>query len=84
MTRRPKILYVDAHLHFINPTNTLSPVLINEIGDVAFYGPGYVSSTELAAGILKYIDRTGPYDCVAFGPNVPVATDSERNARRWG
>jgi glycosyltransferase involved in cell wall biosynthesis len=76
-----KILYVDVHLHFINPTNTLSPTLMSEVGDVTFYGPGYVAAAELAAGILRFIDKTGPYDCLVVGPNIPVASRSEVDLR---
>ena len=55
-----RILYADIDLHFINQTATLMPQLIGGVGDVTFFGPGFVSEAVLKRGILDYCDRTGP------------------------
>jgi glycosyltransferase involved in cell wall biosynthesis len=81
-----KLLYVDAHHHYLNPTSTLLPVLVASAApQVAFYGPGYVSDAELSGGICAYAERNGPYDAVIFGMQVPWSAWSddllEHNAR---
>ena len=79
MNKVPKILYVDIHLHSLNPTNTMMPHMMNGVGDVTFYGPGYVSDADLAGGVLRFIDRTGPYDVLFLGPNMPVLSVADEN-----
>ena len=68
-----KILYTDAYLHSLNPTNTLmSNLVAAAVDDIRFYGPGFVSDSALASGLLRFIDQTGPYDALVLGPNVPL------------
>ncbi len=68
-----KILYTDAYLHSLNPTNTLmSNLVAAAVDDITFYGPGLVSKSELTAGLLRFIEQTGPYDALVLGPNVPL------------
>ncbi len=68
-----KILYTDVHLHSLNPTNTLTSNLVaSAVDDIHFYGPGFVSSSELASGLVSFIEQTGPYDALVLGPNVPI------------
>jgi hypothetical protein len=76
MSSQLKILYVDIHLHSLNPTNTLMPNMMNGVGDVTFYGPGYLSEDVLAGGVLRFIDKTGPYDILFLGPNMPIISQS--------
>ena len=76
--RRLKILYVDVHLHYLNPTNTLMPNMMNYVGDVTFYGPGYVSDDDLTAGVERFIDKTGRYDIIVLGPNLPFLSVSDQ------
>lgn len=72
-----KILYTDAHLHSLNPTNTLmSNLVAAAVDDICFYGPGFVSEAQLSQGILRFIDQTGPYDALVLGPNVPLFSRS--------
>src|SRR6266853_1102220 len=76
-----KILYVDAFLHALNPSNTLMPNLANGLGDVTFFGPGYAPEPLLAAGVLKFAEKTGPYDAVIVGTNVPLIGASDDDVR---
>ena len=76
-----KILYLDAFLHAINPSNTLMPNLINGVGDVTYFGPGYVSDQLLAAGVLKFAEKAGPYDVVVVGTNIPLIGASDDDVR---
>lgn len=68
-----KILYIDAHLHSLNPTNTLmSNLVAAAVDDICIFGPGFVSEAQLSLGLLRFIDQTGPYDALVLGPNVPL------------
>ncbi|MBV8790736.1 MAG: hypothetical protein JO237_01640, partial [Pseudolabrys sp.] len=80
-TKPMRILYIDSHLHFINPTTTLLPNVINGVGEVTFYGPGYVADDILAQGVLKFSERTGPHDIFVVGPNMPILSFSDDNLR---
>ena len=73
-----KILYTDAHLHSLNPTNTLmSSLLAAATDDIRFYGPGFVSDSDLASGLLRFMEETGPYDALVLGPNVPIFAQTQ-------
>ncbi|MDP2035630.1 MAG: glycosyltransferase [Polaromonas sp.] len=75
-----KILYTDAHLHSLNPTNTLMSTLVAAaVDDICFYGPGFVSEAQLSQGLLRFIDQTGPYDALVLGPNVPLFSRSSED-----
>lgn len=81
-----KLLFVDAYHHYLNPTSGLLPALLSAAaGDVTFYGPGFSSPAELERGIGDYVDRSGPYDGVFLGMQVPLSAWDEyrlaRNAR---
>lgn len=68
-----KILYTDVHLHSLNPTNTLmSNLVASAVDEIRFYGPGFVSGSELSSGLLRFMEQTGPYDALVLGPNVPL------------
>lgn len=57
-----KVLALDANVTYMNPTRNLMPALLAQLGDVRFYGPGYVSSSELKLGLKDFIVRYGPFD----------------------
>lgn len=81
-----KLLFIDAHHQYLNPTSGLLPAMICAAApDVRFYGPGYSSDEDLKCGVLDFMERTGPYDGVVFGMQVPLfAWDEDlllRNAR---
>ena len=40
----------------MNHSNSLMPKLFKKVGNVDFYGPGYVSNRILASGINKFIE----------------------------
>jgi hypothetical protein len=76
-----RVLYVDAHAIHLNPTATYLPVLFQEaIGNVQFYGPGFIAEQNLASGLRHWIDVTGPYDVLVVGPNTPILVDDEQSA----
>jgi hypothetical protein len=78
-----KILFVDCYHNYLNPTSGLVPALfVSAAKDVCFYGPGYSSEEELKDGIRAYVDRTGPYDGLVLGMQVPLyAWDDDRLLR---
>jgi len=68
-----RILFADACFHTLNPTNNLMSNLVAWVSDdIRFYGPGFVSESELSSGLLRFIEQTGPYDALVLGPNIPV------------
>lgn len=78
-----KLLFVDCYHHYLNPTSGLVPALfVSAAGDVRFYGPGYSSEDELKAGIRTYVDRTGPYDGLVIGMQVPLSAWDEHRLHR--
>lgn len=72
-----KILYVDCQVLALNPTNTLQPALIAAAGKTTFYGPGSVLAGDLQGGILRFMEKKGPFDVVVIGPNVPALSKDE-------
>ncbi len=78
-----KILFIDCYHHYLNPTSGLVPALfVAAAADVRFYGPGYSSEDELKAGLRAFVDRTGPYDGLVLGMQVPLfAWDEDRLQR---
>lgn len=65
-----RLLYADTHVHSLNPTNTLMPHLVASAApSLTLYGPGFSSPDDLVRGILKFVERTGPYDGIVLGPN---------------
>jgi Glycosyl transferases group 1 len=62
------VLYVDVNAWHLNPTANLLPILVKQqFTRVAFYGPGYVDEEDIKLGLLRFIDREGPFDAVIFG-----------------
>lgn len=71
-----KILYVDANVWHLNPTANLLPLLFRErFAQTSCYGPGFSSHQELAGGLLRYVNETGPYDALVVGSNTPIMGD---------
>jgi Glycosyl transferases group 1 len=87
-----KLLYIDAHHHYLNPTSALLPVLAASAArEMDCYGPGYSSDVDLEGGIRAYVDRNGPYDGVVLGMQVPIFVwdqeerllNASRHVQRW-
>lgn len=78
-----KIIFIDCYHHYLNPTSGLLAALFTAAaGDVAFYGPGYSSEKDLTGGIRAFVDRTGPYDGLVLGMQIPLfAWDEDRLIR---
>ncbi len=78
-----KILFIDCYHQYLNPTSGLVPALfLAAAKDVRFYGPGYSSEDELKAGLRAFVDRTGPYDGLVLGMQVPLFAWDEERLRR--
>jgi hypothetical protein len=75
--RRLKLLYVDVEASFINPTRNLVPALLRQIGDVRFFGPGYVTRPTLDEGLENFIQREGPFDFLLTNTHILYADRSE-------
>lgn len=76
-----RVLYVDAYAIHLNPTATYLPALFLEtVNGTRFYGPGFSCSSDLVGGLVRWIDRTGPYDVIVVGPNTPVIVDDESSS----
>lgn len=73
-----RVLYADAYLHSLNPSNTLmSNLIASAVDDISFYGPGFLPESLLELGLLRYIELTGPYDALVLGPNIPLFARTE-------
>ena len=71
-----KVLYLDANVWHINPTANLLPLLFLEhFSETSCYGPGFSCRADLAGGLRRYVDTTGPYDVVVIGANTPLLAD---------
>ncbi len=76
-----KLLYVDAQGIYLNPSATYLPVLFQEaVPGCHFFGPGFSSEADLAAGLQRWVERTGPYDVLMVGPNTPLLADDPTSA----
>ena len=73
----PRLLYVDVNASYINPTRSLLPIALMQAADVTFFGPGHVSSEELARGLPAFIERHGPFDLAASNTLVLFAETAE-------
>jgi hypothetical protein len=71
-----RILYLDSRVEFLNPTRELQLALLKQVGDVTAFGPGYVSETELAAGLDSFVKIHGTFD-------ILVVTEQVTNAAIW-
>lgn len=73
-----RILFVDLNLKYVNPTRVLYPRLLAAM-DAFYFGPGYVSSDCLAAGLGRFIQRHGTFDAVLVSEHIAFA-DSKTGA----
>jgi hypothetical protein len=89
---KPRILFLDVAVAYINPTRNLLPRLVDQAGDVTFFGPGYVPSEVLRRGLHSFIAEHGPFDVAlatehivfALVPGDPrTETLYRRNYRRF-
>jgi hypothetical protein len=68
-----RLLYVDLAAQFLNPTRSLLPVALSMSGSLDVFGPGYVASETLAAGLEAFIESRGPFDLVVTNSHVVFA-----------
>ena len=58
---------------FLNPTRSLLPVALSMSGSLDVFGPGYVDSETLSAGLEAFIASRGPYDLVVTNSHIVFA-----------
>jgi hypothetical protein len=73
MNAPARLLYIDLAAQFLNPTRSLLPVALSMSGSLDVFGPGYVASATLAAGLEAFIESRGPYDLVVTNSHVVFA-----------
>ena len=59
-----RVLFVGPDLFYTNPAGRYLPSVLDCIANVSFFGPGYVSTKDLSAGLIAFIERNGPFDIV--------------------
>ena len=62
MESRLRILVVDVAMDSMNPIRRLLPRLFSLVGDVRFFGPGYISHDVLKKGLTAFAGDSGPFD----------------------
>ncbi|MFN3656972.1 MAG: glycosyltransferase [Pseudolabrys sp.] len=60
----PRALFLSFKLRYMNPTRQLFEHVLRAAFDTTFFGPGYCSLEEVAAGPQAFADARGPFDVV--------------------
>ncbi len=68
-----RILVLDINAKFYIPTREFVPILLKKLGNVTFFGPGYVDRETLKLGFSAFIAENGPYDVVFATEHVLFA-----------
>jgi hypothetical protein len=88
MPQSCKILYLDLKIDYINPTRNLLADVFKQLGEVSFFGPGYVDQAVLAQGLTEFARQHGPFDFAvanehtifaALRPGPAMARSYQRN-----
>lgn len=58
-------LYLDVYHKYLGPAKALTPALLAGLGEVVFFGPGYVERAVLKKGIQEFIKENKSFDLVA-------------------
>ena len=72
-----RILYVGYCSRWINPTPGLLPTIMEHIGTVTKFGPGYVNSETLKGGIVRFLEHEGPFNIVVIGGDLLCTNPDE-------
>ncbi len=64
------LLYIDIDIKYHAPTRNLIPLLLKKVGNVDFFGLGYLSEEIINEGIFKFIEKNGPYDFIIINEQV--------------
>jgi hypothetical protein len=72
---RPRLLFVAADLYYTNPTGYLIPAVLDRVGDVVFFGPGFVSTAVLDRGLKRFVDANGPFDFAVTTEMVAITAN---------
>ncbi len=64
-----RILYIDLAVRYLNPTRSY-PASDMQAGRLDVFGPGYVSSETLDAGLDRFVADNGPYDAIVVNEHM--------------
>jgi hypothetical protein len=59
-----RILVLDANVTYLSPARNNMPIFLSLLGDVVFFGPGYVSEKILKNGLDSFIEQHKSFDVV--------------------
>jgi len=78
MVMKRKILFIGINQRYMNATNSLLPAVIQRVGDVFFYGPGFVGKNTLDQGVERYIEKIGGVDFIIITAQCLIKFDINR------
>lgn len=61
---RMRLLFIDIHGRYINPTNSQIPAMLKLHHDVVLYGPGLSSELEIERGLERFVEASGHFDFI--------------------
>jgi len=70
------ILFIGINQRYINATNYYYPSILNRIGNLTCYGPGFVSEDEIAKGIDKFLETKTAPDIIVITAQCVVNKDA--------
>jgi len=59
-----RLLFIDIHGRYINPTNSQIPAMLKMHHDVVLYGPGMSSEAEIERGLERFVEANGRFDFI--------------------
>jgi hypothetical protein len=73
-----RVLFVGINIEYSNPSKALMLPLLKGAFQTDFYGLGFVSSSEIESGILKFYEAKGPYDLVIWDNYISFYHSKEK------
>lgn len=59
-----RLLFIDIHGRYINPTNYQIPAMLKLHHEVVMYGPGLSSELEIERGLERFVEANGRFDFI--------------------
>jgi hypothetical protein len=72
-----RILFVGFNARYINPTNQLAIRMLKLLGDVEFFGPGFIQDEELEKGLDSFLENSPDFDFVFTTTQIALNSDGE-------
>lgn len=72
-----RILFVGFNARYINPTNQLAIRMLKLLGDVEFFGPGFIQEEELERGLDSFLKTSPDFDFVFTTTQIALNSDGE-------